>query len=276
MPSSTHTYLDHVMGKNIKQFNKAVHLVTVFVNSSQCLVAGRGIVNVEVVIPTVPVILLLYLFLCHFSPSRLSFQYIGLSHHESFPVIILILLTEKLRPWQTKSLLFYYCLNRLVHSHSLRCQGQGTCGFFFSGNFPLSCPVWPWCLPTPFLLCVWGTLSYLIFQLMTWKQLYDLRDLLSSKIMSRLIQKQYIAVMLLCFTLLRHVKDCIHPKYSQSHPFIYSLIDTCLWNEMPVTGRLPGLGFHTCGAEEWSLLGCYMALIFEWLLHFKRPVIPSS
>jgi len=50
------------MAKNIKQFNKAVRLVTVFLNSSQCLVAGSGIVNVEVVIPTVPVILLLYLF----------------------------------------------------------------------------------------------------------------------------------------------------------------------------------------------------------------------
>jgi len=42
---------------------------------------------------------------------------------------------------------------------------------------------------------------------------YVISDLLSCKIMSRLIQKQYIAVMLLCFTLLRHVKDCIHPKY---------------------------------------------------------------
>lgn len=82
MPPSTRTYLDHVMAKNIKQFNKAVCLVTVFVNSSQCLVAGRGIVIVEVVIPTAPVILLLYLFLCHFSPSHLSFQFIGSSHRK--------------------------------------------------------------------------------------------------------------------------------------------------------------------------------------------------
>ena len=34
----------------------------VFLNSSQCLVAGRGIVSVEVIIPTVIVTLLLYLF----------------------------------------------------------------------------------------------------------------------------------------------------------------------------------------------------------------------
>jgi len=49
-----------------------------------------------------------------------------------------------------------------------------------------------------------------------------------------------------------------------------------LWNEMPVIGWLLGLGFHSCGAEELSLLGCYMALIFEWLRHLKRTVVPSS
>jgi hypothetical protein len=59
------------------------------------------------------------------------------------------------------------------------------------------------------------------------KYLYDLRDVLSRKIMSGLIPKQYIAVMLLCFTLLRHVKECIHPQYSQSHLFIYSLTPVC-------------------------------------------------
>jgi hypothetical protein len=93
---------------------------------------------------------------------------------------------------------------------------------------------------------------------------YVISDLLSCKIMSRLIQNQYTAVMLLCFTLLRPVKDCVHPKYRQNHPFIYSLIDTCLLNEMSVIGWLLGLGFCGCGAEDLSLLGCYMALIFEW------------
>jgi hypothetical protein len=34
---------------------------------------------------------------------------------------------------------------------------------------------------------------------------------------------------------------------------------------MPVIGWLLGLGVHSRGAEDLSLLGCYMALIFEWL-----------
>jgi hypothetical protein len=45
---------------------------------------------------------------------------------------------------------------------------------------------------------------------------------------------------------------------------------------MPVIGWLLGVGFHSCGAEDLSLLGCYMALIYEWLRHFKRTVMPSS
>jgi hypothetical protein len=39
---------------------------------------------------------------------------------------------------------------------------------------------------------------------------------------------------------------------------------------MPVIGWLLGLGFCGCGTEDLSVLGCYMALIFEWFRHFKR------
>ena len=62
--ATKHTYLfwSYDGEKTSRSLIKQFILWLYFLSSSQCLVAGRGVINVEAVIPTVPVILLLYLF----------------------------------------------------------------------------------------------------------------------------------------------------------------------------------------------------------------------